>query len=139
MIEVADAESVILEHARPLPPQAGPPALGRVLAEDVASDIDMPPFDKAMMDGFAVRSADLATGPRVLEVIEEITAGHTPTKTVSDGQAARIMTGAPLPPGADAVVMVERCEVVGETTVSVPGSIETGLNIQPKARELQSG
>src|SRR5438105_3986243 len=111
MIEVAEATDIVLRHARPLAPQPtppGPPALGRVLAEDIASDLDMPPFDKAMMDGYAVRAADLHGGSRELEVIEEITAGRTPTKTVGDGQAARIMTGAPIPAGADAVVMVER-------------------------------
>src|SRR3954466_2802078 len=110
MLEVADALAVVLRHARPLAPRPGPAALGRVLAEDVASDLDMPPYDKAMMDGYAVRAADLAAEPRELEVVEEITAGRTPTKAVGAGQAARIMTGAPLPSGADAVVMVERCE-----------------------------
>src|SRR3954451_12698083 len=121
MIEVAEALEIIFRHARPLPPHALPPALGRVLAEDVASDLDMPPFDKAMMDGYAVRGADLAAGPRTLEVIEEITAGRTPTKTLNEGQAARIMTGAPIPLGADAVVVIERCSAVDEKTVRVPG------------------
>src|SRR5436305_12176760 len=104
MIEVADALDIILRHARPLPPQPHPPALGRVLAEEVASDLDMPPFDKAMMDGYAVRAEDLASGPRVLDVVEEITAGRTPAKTVNSGQAARVMTGAPPAGGGDAVV-----------------------------------
>src|SRR5260370_13172910 len=83
-------------------------ALGLVLAEDVASDIDMPPFDKALMDGFAVRCADLPEGQAVLTLIEEVTAGQTPRRTLAAGQATRIMTGAPIPAGADTVVMVER-------------------------------
>jgi molybdopterin molybdotransferase len=138
MIEVADALSIIFRHAKSLPPQMLPAAIGRVLAEDVAADLDMPPFDKAMMDGYAVRSADLAAGPRVLDVVEEITAGRTPTKTLQDGQAARIMTGAPIPAGADAVVMVEHCEAVGDTNVKVPQAVG-GLNVQPRGREMRRG
>ena len=142
MIEVAEALHVILRHARPLPPQPtalGPAALGRVLAEAVASDLDMPPYDKAMMDGYAVRAADLVAGSRVLDVVEEITAGRTPTKAVAVGQAARIMTGAPMPAGADAVVMVEHCEAVDETHVRAAGAATAGQNVQPRARELRRG
>src|SRR5262245_58913355 len=90
-------------------------ALGLVLAEDVRSDIDSPPFDKALMDGFAVRAADVATGKAQLQILERITAGMTPTKTVGAGQATQIMTGAPLPTGADAVVRIEDCELGGDT------------------------
>src|SRR5690348_4063761 len=105
MLRVAEAQAVIQEHARPLPPESTPltpAALGLVLAEDVASDLDMPPYDKALMDGYAVRSSDLAHGRAVLTVIEEITAGRTPRFPIGPGQAARIMTGAPLPVGVDA-------------------------------------
>ena len=104
MLEVPEAQAIVLRHARPLAPQPTPltpAALGLVLAEDMASDLDMPPYDKAMMDGYAVRSADLAAGAATLDVIEEIIAGRTPTKTLGPGQAARIMTGAPVPAGAD--------------------------------------
>src|SRR5437763_82141 len=142
MLSVKEAQAKVLERVRPLKPQRlplGPAMLGLVLAEDVASDLDMPPFDKSMMDGYAVRSADLAAGPVTLDVVEEITAGRTPAKTLGPGQAARIMTGAPLPAGADAVVMVERCEALDETHVRVPGPAGAGQNIQPRARELQRG
>jgi len=139
MIEVAEAQAVILRRARPLPPHAGPPVPGRVLAEDVVSDLDMPPFDKAMMDGYAVRSADFAGGPSKLQVVEEITAGRTPEKPVGPGQAARIMTGAPLPAGADAVVMIERCEAAGEDAVRIPAPVTAGQNVQPRAREFRRG
>src|SRR5438132_11727949 len=111
MLSVQEALTKVLEQAQPLPPQTlalGPAVLGLVLAEDVVSDLDMPPYDKAMMDGYAVRSTDLRTGQASLTVIEEVTAGRTPQRSVEPGQATRIMTGAPIPPGADAVVMVER-------------------------------
>ena len=91
-------------------------ALGLVLAEDVSADLDMPPFDKSMMDGYAVRTADLPAGRGTLSVVEEITAGRTPAKPISNGEAARIMTGAPIPQGADAVIQVERTSLVAGVT-----------------------
>jgi len=141
LLAVADAQEAILARARPLPPEPTPlaNALGRVLAEDVASDLDMPPFDKSMMDGYAVRTADLAEGPVVLTVVEEITAGRTPTVALGPGKASRIMTGAPIPAGADAVVMIERCEAVGPDRVRVPGPVAAGTNLSPRGRELQAG
>src|SRR2546423_12613029 len=111
MLCVSEAQSLILEAVRPLPAETvllTPAALGLVLAEDVVSDIDSPPHDKALMDGYAVRAADLAEGVNLLAVVEEITAGRTPQKTVGPGQASRIMTGAPVPTGANSVVAVER-------------------------------
>src|SRR5262245_25201519 len=117
MLSVGEAQTIVLQHARPLPPESmalGPAALGLVLAEDVVSDLDMPPYDKSMMDGYAVRAADLPDGRGTLSVIEEITAGQTPRLPLGPGQAARIMTGAPLPTGADAVVMVERTRTLDE-------------------------
>jgi molybdopterin molybdotransferase len=142
MLDVSDAQAIVLRHSRPLAPlptPLTPDALGRVLAEDVASDLDMPPYDKAMMDGYAVRSADLAAGSANLVVVEEITAGRTPAKALGPGQAASIMTGAPLPAGADAIVMVEHCEVLDEAHVRVPGPAAPGSNVQPRARELKRG
>jgi len=91
-------------------------ALGRVLAEDAVSDIDVSPFDNSAMDGFAVRATDLVGAspetPVSLEVISHIGAGDYSELAVGPGQAARIMTGAPIPPGADSVVMVERTRAV---------------------------
>src|SRR3954452_3037920 len=110
MLSVAEAQRVVLEAARPLPAATValvPAALGLVLAEDVSSDLDSPPHDKALMDGYAIRSVDLPEGRGELEVVEEVLAGQTPRRTLGTGQAARIMTGAPLPSGADAVVQVE--------------------------------
>src|SRR5512135_1485824 len=97
MIEVSEGQNVVLRHARPLAPVAMAPVVGRVLAEDIASDLDMPPFDKAMMDGFAVRTQDLVQGKAELAIVEEISAGKTPTVAVGPGQCTRIMTGAPVP------------------------------------------
>jgi molybdopterin molybdotransferase len=142
MLAVADAQAVVLHHARPLAPRTAPltaDALGLVLAEDVTSDLDMPPHDKAMMDGYAVRSADFAGGPAVLAVVEEITAGRTPTVALGPGQASRIMTGAPIPAGADAVVMVEHCRPLDGGRVEVGAPPKPGLHVQPRGRELRTG
>lgn len=98
-------------------------SMGCVLAEDIISDIDVAPFDNSAMDGYAVRSADTAgateESPVVLRVVDHIAAGSVSTSVVGAGQAARIMTGAPVPAGADAIVMVEHTE-------SLEGSGSTG-------------
>ena len=114
MISVAEAlEFCLAEAARltPFPSEELPldESLDRLLAEDIVSEIDSPPFDKALMDGFAVRSGDIQSGAS-LRVLEEITAGKVPTKPVELGTATRIMTGAPIPQGSDAVVRVEESE-----------------------------
>src|SRR5207245_6815193 len=121
MLSVSAAQDLILQHARPLPAVECPldAALGHVLAEDVASDLDMPPFDKSMMDGYAVRVSDLPGGEGTLTVIEEITAGRTPQRRLGPGQAARIMTGAPIPEGTEAVVQVERTQPAGHKRVGI--------------------
>ena len=87
MISVADALRSVLEHARPLPAArvALAASLGLTLAEDVASDIASPPYDKSMVDGFALRAADLGDGQAELELIEEIMAGGMPTLAVGVG------------------------------------------------------
>ena len=88
MLSVAEAQHIVLQHARPLPAETTPltpAALGLVLAEDIVSDLDMPPYDKALMDGYALRSADLPDGHGVLTVIEEITAGRTPQFVTGSG------------------------------------------------------
>ena len=130
LLAVADAQEAILRRVRPLPPKPTPLAesLGRVLAEDVASDLDMPPFDKAMMDGYAVRAADLSTGKSVLTVIEEVTAGRTPDLPVGPGQATRIMTGAPVPEGADTVLQAEAAEEEGGK-VRVTDAVPPGRHV----------
>ncbi len=89
-------------------------SLGRVLAQDVFSDIDMPPFNKSAMDGFACRSIDLFNE---LEIIEIIPAGKIPQKEIGENQCSKIMTGAPLPVGADTIFIVEDSKEIGENRV----------------------
>lgn len=89
-------------------------SLGRILAEDVHSDINMPPFDKSAMDGFACRKTDIENK---LEVIEVLPAGKVPEKIVGKNQCTKIMTGAIIPDGADCVIMVEHTKVVGENQI----------------------
>jgi molybdopterin molybdotransferase len=88
---------------------------GRHLAEDLKCDRDAPPFDKSLMDGYAVRAADLGKLPRELIVVEHIAAGASAVRPLGEGEAMAIMTGAPLPAGADAVVPVEQVEIVRDS------------------------
>jgi molybdopterin molybdotransferase len=143
MLSVADAQKIVLDAAAPLAPvtvRLDAATLGLVLAEDVVSDLDMPPFTKAMMDGYAVRSGDLPSGVGELAVVDEITAGQTPSRVLSAGQAARIMTGAPLPEGADAVIMVERTRPVSIAQVHMDDAdLRPGHNVLPRGREMRRG
>jgi molybdopterin molybdotransferase len=110
-------------------------ALGRILAEDVASDIDMPPFDKSAMDGYACRRQDLANE---LAVIETIPPGRVPAKSVGENQCAKIMTGAMVPTGADCVIMVEQTENPTPHTVRFTGR-DTRDNICLKGEDIRAG
>ena len=137
MLEVAYAVRTVLAHARRLPPRdtpLGPAALDLILAADLASDVDSPPFDKAMMDGFAVRAAD---GPGEHLIVEEVPAGTVPTRTVGHNEATAIYTGAPVPAGADAVIPLEVCTRTGDR-VAVPAT-RPGANVLPRATELAVG
>ena len=89
-------------------------AAGRILAEDVCSDMDMPPFNKSAVDGFACRIADIG---QALKIIETVPAGKLPINTITQGTCIRIMTGAPVPAGADIVLMVEHCDVTDEVVI----------------------
>src|SRR5207237_10150310 len=99
MFSVQQASEIVFQNAQPLPARTCQlvDALGLVLAEDVASDLDMPPYDKSLMDGFAVRAADVAGGKARLSIVEEVMAGQVPRRAVAAGQATHLMTGAPLP------------------------------------------
>ncbi|HWY88034.1 MAG TPA: gephyrin-like molybdotransferase Glp [Gemmataceae bacterium] len=143
MLYVKEAQAKVLERAAPLEAQSlalGPAVLGWVLAEDVVSDLDMPPYDKSMMDGYAVRTVDLSAGRGDLFVIEEVTAGQIPRLPLEAGQVTRIMTGAPMPDGADAVIMVERTQMVDGRTVHIEDKPpRPGQNIMRRGREMRSG
>jgi molybdopterin molybdotransferase len=110
-------------------------SLNRVLKEDIACDMDMPPFNKSTVDGFACRRADLGAG---LELIETIQAGSSPQKIVSENQCSKIMTGAAIPEGADMVFMVEDSSILTSGRVRFTGSSAKD-NISPKGEDIRSG
>ncbi len=142
MLSVHAARTIVLDHSWPLPPATmtlSPALVGQVLAEAIASDLDMPPYDKALMDGYAVRCSDLAQGEATLTVIEEVPAGRLPRKPVSAGQATRIMTGAPLPEGADAVVMQERTTLAGDRVHIRERPPQPGQHILRRGLEMRQG
>lgn len=114
-------------------------ALGRVTAEPCVSAVDVPPFANSAMDGFAVRAIDVARTPVALGVIEDVPAGSVPTMPVADGSATRIMTGAPMPDGADAVVKVEDTRVDSPHAVTILEGVATGTNVRPVAGDVATG
>ena len=127
MIEVSEAVSLVEQAAAPLPPRRIPllDACGRMLAAPVVSDVDSPPWDRAMMDGFAVRSSDFSVGGSEmveLDVAVDLAAGDVTALEIARGACGRIMTGAPIPKGADAVVPVE-CAVDGTSGVHAGGRV----------------
>jgi molybdopterin molybdotransferase len=147
VVTFADASRIVREHADRLagtlqnPPQLTSlfDSLGRVLAEPVYADRDQPPFPRSTRDGFACRAADLAAG-LPLTVIGLIRAGETGPTAINEGQAVEIMTGAPVPGGADCVVMVEHVQRNGDALSLAPGrSIAGGENIVPRGAEAQAG
>ena len=113
-------------------------ACGRVLAEPVIADRDYPPFYRSTRDGFAVRSADAAAPGATLKCIGEVKAGGVFDRVVGSGECVQIMTGAPLPSGADAVVMVEHVRVAGEQ-VTLDRAAAAGQSVVPRASEARAG
>ncbi|MFQ5662332.1 MAG: gephyrin-like molybdotransferase Glp [Terriglobia bacterium] len=113
-------------------------SLARVLAEEVAADRDYPPFHRSTRDGFAVRAADIAQVPARLKRLGEIRAGEGYPGTVGPGECVQIMTGAPVPAGADAVVMIEHTELNGEQVVA-KRSVAAGANVVPRGSEARQG
>jgi molybdopterin molybdotransferase len=132
------ALATVLSRAPAMPMQRIPlaEAPGRVLGADIASDIDMPPVNVSAMDGFACRNDDLE---RPLAVIETIAAGAMPRKTVGPGQCSRIMTGAPLPQGADAVVMFEDTAFDVQSGVMTVTAVRKNRNIRYRAEDVRKG
>ena len=142
MVTIEKAQEAVLSNV-PLMPEVKVPlakSLSRALAEDVSSDIDMPPFDTTAMDGYAVRGEDVRELPCELEVVETITAGMMPALEVGPGQASAIMTGAPMPGGADTVVIVEETERIEETNrVRVRKAPDPGVHVRRKGEVLKKG
>lgn len=137
MIPFETALSMVMGNVKELPREnvVFSSALGRVLAEDVMSDMDMPPFDKSAMDGYACRRADI---DGVLRVVESIPAGCVPSRRIGKGECSRIMTGAGVPEGADCVVMVEFTEAAGDGLIRFTGS-GTMDNICRRAEDIRKG
>jgi len=152
MISVEEALEKILGYVRVLEPEEKPilSCLGQVLAEDVYSTIDIPPLDNSAMDGFAVRAEDTygvsKSSPKVFPVIGEVAAGSMPLAEVKSGTVIRIMTGAPLPKGADAVVQFEDTDEVtwklphgNSSQIGILRQVEKGLNVRPRGEDIAKG
>lgn len=142
MIPLSEAREFVLSKCTPGPVVTVPldEAADLVTATDLSATGAIPPFDNTAMDGFAIRSADVADAPVTLDMIGTIAAGAAPDFTVGEGQAVRIMTGAPMPPGADAVVMVELTNMAAdEKSVDVAESVPVGNHIRPAGDDVQPG
>jgi molybdopterin molybdotransferase len=139
-LSAAEAQRVVLAAVAPLPAEtcATADALGRVLAEPIHSRRTLPPWDVSAMDGYAVRAGDLADLPAVLSVAFEVAAGGDRARALPPGTAARIFTGAPLPPGADAVVRQEDCEREADRVrIRVPARV--GEHVRPAGEDVCDG
>jgi molybdopterin molybdotransferase len=143
-LTVREASTRILADARPIGVERVSlvDALGRVLAEDVRSPIEHPAWDNSSMDGYAVRGIDVAAAsamtPIVLPVLETVPAGQRPSKALAPNSATRIMTGAPIPDGADSVVRVEDTDG-GIDRVEIRDARDVGRNVRPRGEDLRPG
>jgi molybdopterin molybdotransferase len=140
MIEFTEARDLVLSAAKTLPTElvSLPLSLGRTLARDIKARENIPPFTKATMDGFAVRAGDTAAPPVELAIVEDLPAGRLARRSLGLGEAARIMTGAPLPDGADAVVMVEETAPSARGVV-VRSAVRPGDNLGLAGEDLKKG
>lgn len=140
MIPLEEHLRAVLDAVRPLPAIrcSSAQALGLVLAEPVGSAVDLPVFTNSSMDGYALRAADIAAAPVTLPVRGDIPAGDTTEYTLEPGETWRIMTGAPMPDGADTVVPVERTDG-GTTDVEIESSAAIGANVRVRAEDLHAG
>ncbi len=131
-VSLTDSEAVTLDNA-----------LGRTLAQDITSPIDHPPWDNSAMDGYAVRSEDVAGAseqkPVELVVVEKVPAGGFPALRVTAGTAIRIMTGAPVPAGADSVIRVEHTQAVKDDVIRIVNASDAGRNIRPRGEDVLMG
>jgi len=142
VISLTEARTFVLSHCQPNPSEDIPltEALGCVTAVAIFADAPVPPFANSAMDGFAVRAADTVDAPVRLKVIGELPAGTAPTMEVGEGEAVRIMTGAPVPPGADAIVMIEKVELESDgDVVRITAPVEKGVHVRPAGQDLSPG
>lgn len=146
---LADVQRLVLERCAPLSPVEVrlDEALGLVLAGAVTAPQDVPPFANTAMDGYAVRAEDTAAAPVELDVVGILAAGAAPSVGVGSGQAVQIMTGAPMPDGADAIAIVERTEIVGPGEgaaravgrVRVLDQVEPGMHVRSAGSDIRAG
>jgi molybdenum cofactor synthesis domain-containing protein len=142
VIDLEDAQRIVLEACPPLAPVriSRRQAVGRVLAADVVAAEDVPPFANTAVDGYAVRAADLREVPAVLDVIGEVAAGAAPFPgVVGPGQTVRVMTGAPMPAGADAAAMVEDSERLDGDRVRLTRSVPAGAAVRAAGDDVHAG
>jgi molybdenum cofactor synthesis domain-containing protein len=140
MKPIEEARATVLAEVKTLPSEhvAIWDSLDRVLASDVVAPENVPPFDNSAMDGYAVRGADVVSPGAVLDVVDDLPAGVSPQVSIGSGQAAKIMTGAPIPKGADTVVKVEDTEP-GDGVVSIGPAVESGTSVRPAGGDLVEG
>lgn len=144
MLNVEEVQERILAGIFAKEPETTPilDAGGRVLAEDITADMNVPPWDNSAMDGFAVQAADIEkagpSSPITLRVIADLPAGTAPDRVVGSGEAIRIMTGAPVPPGADTIVRFEDTRSDGDS-VEILEAIPTGKNVRRAGEDVQQG
>lgn len=152
LLSVDQARERILSHFQPVTTETLPLAgcSQRVLAQDISATSDLPPFDNSSMDGFAIHAADVqdagTESPSSLRVVADIPAGSQPTISLAPGESARIMTGAPLPDGADAVVPVEDTDFDNRDAgtpapdrVQIFRPAKAGANVRPRGMDLSAG
>jgi molybdopterin molybdotransferase len=142
VIPVEQALEIVLDHTPVLPTEESDlaHAVGRVLAEDVHADLDMPSFDRSAMDGYAVRAAEVAHAPVTLEVSGQVRAGQWPDHALEAGHAVQVMTGAPVPAGTTAVQPVEKTRLLdGGRRVEILTAVEPGAHIARQGAEARAG
>lgn len=141
MISLVEAQEIVIGGCEPVPPVIVDcqQMSGRVVAQDVVATEFIPPFDNTAVDGFAVRAQDVKTAGVELEVLGVIGAGHVASYEIGAGQSARIMTGAPMPRGADAVVMIEDATVLSPTRVQINKPARVGEAIRKIGEDVRAG
>lgn len=139
-LSVTDAVRRIVASVQPLAAERVPllDAAGRVLATDAVASVTLPPWDNSAMDGYAARRADLVTIPVTLPVVETVAAGQFPSRAIGAGEVTRIMTGAPVPEGADTVIRVEDTDG-GTTTVTITNGRDIGKHVRPRGEDIHAG
>ena len=143
-VDYKTARDTLLQIVAPVDAEAVPLSQcgGRILASDLIAAENIPPFDRSPYDGYSFRAADVAEAsqdhPVTLQILEVIPAGAVPTVTVIEGTAVKILTGAPIPPGADAVVPFERTEFT-DSTVTIFASVKPGANIVRTGEDVKQG